>query len=73
MAKRERLTYTREELFDLWVRFRDNPDAVEILSDFANSTPEFSEELHKKFLLRYEAEVLGISSRGVEDRARKHI
>lgn len=70
---RTRLTYDREELYDLWIRFRNNPDAVEILSGFANTTPEFAEELHKEFLLRYEAEVLGISNRGVEDRTRKHI
>lgn len=70
---RTRLTYDREELYDLWTRFRNNPDAVEILSGFANSTPEFSEELHKEFLLRYEAEMLGIYNRGVADRTRKHI
>lgn len=26
--------YTRQELYELWLKFRDNADAVQILSDF---------------------------------------
>ena len=26
--------YTRQELYELWLKFRDNADAVQILADF---------------------------------------
>lgn len=66
-VKRERLTYTKEELFQLWRRFRENEDAIETLQAFAITNEETARKLHEEFLIRYEADYLNLERRGKYD------
>lgn len=66
-VKWERLTYTREELFQLWRRFRTDNNAAEILREFALTDEETAKRLHEDFLNRYEANYLSLDRRGDND------
>ena len=51
--KHQITAYERNELFELWVRFRNERDAAETLSDFMNGTKEEAEKLIAEFEIRY--------------------
>lgn len=61
------------ELYEIWLRFKDDAEALEMLSDFAVISIGEARELDKYFWERYGADQLNTSNRGVENRARKHI
>lgn len=65
--------FTEEELYDLWIKFKDADDASIILSIFMNATKEKAEMLIDKFELRYQSSSLDYDTRGRPGRARKHI
>ena len=67
--------YTRQELYELWLKFRDNSDAVQILSDFIGrgDNRKLATELIRDFEIKAEASNLNSAMRGKADRARKHI
>lgn len=48
--------YTKQELYELWFKFRDDPNAPKILSDFMGSDIDRANELIDEFesRLRYD-------------------
>ncbi len=65
--------FTEEELYDLWIKFKDANDASVILSDFMNATKEEAEVLIDKFELQYQSRALDYDNRGKSGRVRTHI
>lgn len=41
--------YTREELYGLWFKFKDNPDADKILADFMQANRTLAQRLIEDF------------------------
>lgn len=68
-------TYTKQELYELWFRFRDQENAVQMLSDFIGrgDNRQRAAELIREFEIRAEATVLNSAMRGKADRIQKHI
>lgn len=48
----------------MWLKFRDDPDAKTILSDFAMTTKKQAEKLIIEFEIKHEAEMLNAEMRG---------
>ena len=67
--------YSKQELYELWLVFRDNPNAVQMLSDFIGrgDNRQRAAELIQEFEIRAEANSLNSAMRGKSDRTRKHI
>ena len=67
--------YSKQELYELWLVFRDNPNAVQMLSDFIGrgDNRQRATELIQEFEIRAEASSLTAAMRGKADRTRKHI
>lgn len=67
--------YSKQELYELWLVFRDNPNAVQMLSDFIGrgDNRQRATELIQEFEIRAEASSLNAAMRGKADRTRKHI
>lgn len=68
-----KIGFTVEELYELWLNFKDNDDAATILSDFMTATKREAGILIDKFELRYESTLLDCNNRGKAERTRKHI
>ena len=68
-------TYSEQELYELWFRFRDQENAVQMLSDFMGrgDNRRRAAELIQEFEIRAEASSLNAAMRGKADRTRKHI
>ena len=68
-------TYSEQELYELWFRFRDQENAVQMLSDFMGrgDNRQRAAELIQEFEIRAEVNSLNSSMRGKADRTRKHI
>ena len=68
-------TYSEQELYELWFRFRDQENAVQMLSDFMGRGDNRcrAAELIQEFEIRAEASSLNAAMRGKADRTRKHI
>ena len=68
-------TYSEQELYELWFRFRDQENAVQMLSDFMGrgDNRQRAAELIQEFEIRAEASSLNAAMRGKADRTRKHI
>ena len=65
MKRKPLLTsYDKGELYEMWLRFRDDPDAKTILSDFAMTTKNQAAELIAEFEIKHEAETLNAEMRG---------
>lgn len=67
--------FSEQELYELWTVFRDNPDAVQMLSDFIGrgDNREQARKLIEQFEIRHEAAILDVCQRGKEGRYRRHI
>ena len=46
--------YTKQELYEMWVKFRDDPNAVIILSDFMQSDKGSAARLIDEFESRFQ-------------------
>lgn len=46
--------YTKQELYEMWVKFRDDPNAVIILSDFMQSDKVSAARLIDEFESRFQ-------------------
>ena len=68
-------TYSEQELYELWFRFRDQENAAQMLSDFMGrgDNRRRAAELIQEFEIRAEASSLNAAMRGKADRTRKHI
>ena len=68
-------TYSEQELYELWFRFRDQENAVQMLSDFMGrgDNRRRAAELIQEFEIRAAASSLNAAMRGKADRTRKHI
>lgn len=68
-------TYSEQELYELWFRFRDQENAVQMLSDFIGrgDNRQRAAELIQEFEIRAEASSLNAAMRGKADRTRRHI
>ena len=67
--------FSEQELYELWAVFRDNPDAVQMLSDLIGrgNNPEQARKLIKQFEIRHETAILDACRRGKEGRYRRNI
>ena len=67
--------YSEQELYELWFRFRDQENAVQMLSDFMGrgDNRQRAAELIQEFEIRAEASSLNAAMRGKADRTRRHI
>jgi len=67
--------FSEQELYELWAVFRDNPDAVQMLSDFIGrgDNREQAGKLTEQFEIRHEAVILDACRRGKEGRYRRNI
>ena len=67
-------TYTKQELYELWFRFRDQENAVQMLSDFIGrgDNRQRAAELIQEFEIRAEVNALNSTMRGKADRTPKH-
>ena len=67
--------YSEQELYELWYVFRDDSNAVQILSDFIErgDNRQRAAELIQEFEIRAEVNALNSAMRGKADRTRKHI
>ena len=68
-------TYSEQELYELWFRFRDQENAVQMLSDFMGrgDNRRRAAELIQEFEIRAEASSLNAAMRSKADRTRKHL
>ncbi|MGI6048940.1 MAG: hypothetical protein ACOYEG_13205 [Petrimonas sp.] len=60
--------FTQQELYDMWLNFRDSPNAVVILSDFMIAKKREAKKLIEHFEIRYQSQLLNSSNRGKENR-----
>lgn len=60
--------YTRLELYEMWLGFRENEHADKILSDFAVCSRREAQEMIDGFELSLEAQMLGTENRGKKER-----
>ena len=60
--------FTQQELYDMWLNFRDSPNAVVILSDFMIAKKGEAKKLIEHFEIRYQSQLLNSSNRGKENR-----
>lgn len=67
--------FSEQELYELWAVFRDNPDAVQMLSDLIGrgDNREQARKLIEQFEIRHEAATLDAFRRGKEGRYRRNI
>lgn len=65
--------FSNNDLYRLWLKFKDDENAITILSDFMVATKEEARILNEQFEIRYQSSVLDDSNRGKSDRIRKHI
>lgn len=67
--------YSKQELYELWYVFRDDPTALQMLSDFIGrgDNRQRAAELIQEFEIRAESNALNSAMRGKADRTRKHI
>ena len=67
--------YSEQELYELWYVFRDDSNAVQILSDFIGrgDNRQRAAELIQEFEIRAEVNALNSVMRSKADRTRKHI
>lgn len=67
--------YSKQELYELWYVFRDDPTALQMLSDFIGrgDNRQRAAELIQEFEIRAESNTLNSAMRGKADRTRKHI
>jgi len=65
--------FSNDDLYKLWLNFKDDENAITILSDFMVATKEEAKILDEQFEIRYQSSVLDGSNRGKTDRIRKHI
>lgn len=56
--------YDQSELYELWLRFRNNDDAVDLMCDFSYLNRLQAAELIAEFEIRHEAETLNAEMRG---------
>lgn len=69
----KQLAFTEQELYEMWKNFREDDNAIIILSDFMVSTKSEAAALINLFEIKYESEALNSGNRGKADRVRKHI
>ena len=67
--------YSKQELYELWYVFRDDPTALQMLSDFIGrgDNRQRAAELIQEFEIRAESNAFNSAMRGKADRTRKHI
>lgn len=67
--------YSKQELYELWYVFRDDPTALQMLSDFIGrgDNRQRAAELIQEFEIRAESNALNSAMWGKADRTRKHI
>ena len=67
--------YSEQELYELWFRFRDQENAVQMLSDFMGrgDNRQRAAELIQEFEVTAEVNSLNAAMRGKADRTRRHI
>ncbi len=73
MNMRKCAGFTEQELYDMWIKFKDNEEAASILSDFMVSTIVIANALIENFEIRYATEALNYANRGKFERIKKHI
>lgn len=73
MSGQQITAFSEDELYLLWVNFKDLPDASAMLSDFMDASKADATKLICRFEIKYEASLLDSDSRGKENRYRKHI
>lgn len=74
MSRRMPITrFSKEELYKLWLNFKDNENAITILSDFMIATKEEAKILNNEFEIRYQSSILDGGNRGKDGRIRKNI
>lgn len=65
--------FSNEDLYSLWLNFKDDDNAITILSDFMVATKKEAKALIEQFEIRFQASALNGNNRGKSDRIRKHI
>lgn len=74
MSRRMPITrFSKEELYKLWLNFKDNENAITILSDFMIATKKEAAALNDEFEIRYQSSILDGGNRGKDGRIRKNI
>lgn len=58
--------YDQNELYELWQRFKDNEDALDLMCDFSYLNRLQAAELISEFEARYSADRLNMENRGKE-------
>lgn len=65
--------FSNDDLYKLWLNFKDNENAITILSDFMIATKEEAKILNNEFEIRYQSSILDGGNRGKDGRIRKNI
>lgn len=71
--KMRELGFSEEDLYELWLKCRENENVVTIMSDFMVCNKVEARKMINIFEMRYDCNILGSENRGKVDRIRKHI